>query len=64
MPLRFKSAKIIVFALFIFDILGMVLPLRGLRIIKRACGRNFFEAIQVVMKSEKTQQLYYKMGLN
>jgi len=42
----------------------MVLPLRGLRIIKRACGRKFFEEIQVVMKSEKAQQLYYKMDLN
>jgi hypothetical protein len=42
----------------------MVLPLRGLHILKRVYGRKLFEEIQVVMKSEKTQQLYYKMGLN
>jgi hypothetical protein len=64
MPLRFKSAKIIIFALLVFDILGIVLPLRGLCILKKVCGRKFFEEIQIVMKSEKTQQLYYKMGLN
>ena len=64
MPLRFKSAKIIIFVLFVFDALGLVLPLLDLRIFKRVYGRKFFREIQIVMKSEKTQQLYYKMGLN